>query len=82
MFPLIEPRASVLAAVDTYTQIHIEKTHKVYKSYSHARFPQDARGDSEQTPCFTGPTIQKHSNNEDGNPNFDRMESQDVCHFG
>lgn len=25
MFPLIEPRASVLEAVDTYTQIHIEK---------------------------------------------------------
>lgn len=52
-----------------HTNTH-RKTHKVYKSYSHARFPQDARGDSEQTPCFTGPTIQKHSDNEDGNPNW------------
>lgn len=34
-------------------------THKVYKSYSHARFPQDARGDSKQTPCFTGSRISR-----------------------
>lgn len=34
MFPLIEPRASVLAAVDTYTQIHIAKHTKYTRATS------------------------------------------------